>query len=386
MESRIDIENSEHTKPGRPAVYTKVYEHLRNYLLENKLPVGRQIRSMADLCKQYGTSRTVVRKAVMKLQAEGLVTVQAGKGIFVANGEVPTPNNNSGVLTVSFITPAVDDPLPAAIHSGLAETLNRYDGRLLIQSADWVISRELDIVRQLPQSGVNGAVILPTSGESLKQEIASLCDEGWPIVLVDRAFEGIDTSFVGADHCQGAELAVKYLIDLGHHRIGMIKPADSSGERERFRGYSKALLNAGIPVDDDLVVQLGLQEGGIEPRMGGLAEMKQLLSLPCPPTAVFAGNDHLALGAFWAAQQAGLKVPEDISIIGFDALGVEKMVPGGITTVSQPGKQIGVEAGKLLMERISKRTNSSPCSIRQIRMPSELVPGATTGVAPKRRN
>ena len=160
----------------------------------------------------------------------------------------------------------------------------------------------------------------------------------------------------------------------------MIKPAGSSGAEERHRGYVQALEAAGIALDENLVVQLTIAEGDKEPEMGGLDEMKQLLSLAQRPTAVFAGNDHLALGAFWAVQQAGLRVPEDISIIGFDALGVEKMVPGGITTVSQPGREIGKEAGRLLIESIARYADGSPYNIRRIHMPSELVPGATTAV------
>ena len=339
---------------------------------------------MSDLALKYAVSRAVIRKAVMKLQAEGLLTVRAGKGVYVAGKDIAVSVVNKAVQTISFVTPAIDDLLPAAVHTGLLDAIGHSGWRLIVQSAEWVISRELGIVRQLPNSGVDGAIILPTSGETLRPEIEKLCRQGWPVVLVDRIFEGIETCFVGADHCQGAELAVKYLLDLGHHRIGMIRPAGSSGDRERYRGYCRVLETAGIQLDESLVVQLQLPEGGQEPRMGGLDQMKELLSLPQPPTAVFAGNDHLALGAFWAAQQAGLKVPEDISIMGFDALGIEKMVPGGITTISQPGKEIGREAGKLLVEHISMRAGSGLCSVRQIRMPSELVLGATTAAPNKK--
>ena len=378
MARPIVAKDRKHAKPGRPAIYTRVYQELRKHLKEHNLPAGHRLPSTGDLSLKYAASRGVVRKAVMKLQAEGLVAVLAGKGIYVAGKSHSVSAERGGLLTVTFITPAIDDPLPAAIHSGLVEALGPTEARLIVQSAEWAIGRELDIVRQLPQSGADGAVILPTSGESLREEMEKLWVEGWPLVLVDRMFEGIETNFVGANHGQGATLAVRYLIGLGHRRIGMIRPAGSSGERERYRGYCRALEEAAIAPDANLVVQLQLPQGDKEPAMGGLDEMTQLLSLPRPPTAVFAGNDHLALGAFWAAQKAGLRVPEDISIMGFDALGVEKMVPGGITTVSQPGKGIGHEAGKLLAECISRRSSGNPYTIRQIRMPGELVLGATT--------
>jgi LacI family transcriptional regulator len=107
--------------------------------------------------------------------------------------------------------------------------------------------------------------------------------------------------------------------------------------------------------------------------------MKGILLLPERPTAVFAGNDHLALGAYWAVQQAGLRVPEDMSIIGFDGLGIERMVPGNITTVRQPGRQIGREAGHLLVTQMREIVaGGQPRSVHQIHLRGEIAVGVTT--------
>ena len=221
-------------------------------------------------------------------------------------------------------------------------------------------------------------VIVAQLGEQVRTEIGALSETDYPFVLVDRMFEEQRSSFVGADNIHGAMLAVDYLIDLGHRRIGMIRPLGPASD-ERYEGYRMAIRRAGISLDERLIVKMKQAGNKVEPHMGGLEEMRELLSLAEPPTAVFAGNDHLALGACWAAQQKGLIVPRDISIIGFDGLGVERNVPGGITTVAQPGETIGREAGKMLLARIREaRATGAPQSTRQIHLRCQLVPGATT--------
>jgi len=336
-----------------------------------------------ELCRQFDASRTAVRKALHRLQAEGLVTIRPGRGVFVA-GKTAIPRTRSAKsLTVSFITPAIDDPLPAAIQAGLADALSKSDIRLFVQSAEWSVSRELEIVRRLRHDDVQGAVILPTSGDAMRDEIEALQEAGWPFVLVDRTFEGIRSSSVCVDNIQGAVLAVQHLIELGHRRIGMIGHLSTSSNRDRHLGYRRALSSAGMAYDERLVAQCDQRDKDKEPRMGGMAEMEQLLAMPDPPTAVFAANDHYALGAIWAAQKAGLKVPGDLSVIGFDGLGMEQSVPGGLTTIRQPGKQIGQKAGELLALQLASATNECLYTTQALYLRAVLVPGATT--APPRK-
>jgi len=181
-------------------------------------------------------------------------------------------------------------------------------------------------------------------------------------------------------------LAVDHLIRLGHRRIGMIVPLPSTSATERYEGYVQALSKAGIALDDSLVVPLA-QPGAdreAQPKMGGLEEMQKLLAMPQRPTAVFAGNDHLALGACWAVQHAGLRMPDDISVIGFDGLGLERMVPGGITTVTQPAETIGREAGRALAEQMQHAASGGAWpAIRRAYLRAEgLLLGTTTGPVP----
>jgi len=377
---------------GRPAVYLRVYDELRKEICDGGLPEGHRLLTIAQLCKKHSLSRTAVRKAVAKLSAEGLILALPGRGLFVGSSR-RRKETGGGVSrkgrAVRFIVPGIDDPFVSAIHRGLADELSKHGLAVNVRGADWLISRERDNIRQLLSSSSSGAVILPATGQLLRDDIQTLIDNGFPSVLVDRAFEGMRCSLVASDHIHGATLAVDHLIRLGHKRIGMIVPLPSTSAQERYDGYAKALDRAGIAVDESLVVRLAQAAAGHEakPRMGGFDEMRQLLALPQRPTAVFGGNDHLALGACWAIQQAGLQTPQDISVVGFDGLGVEAMVPGGITTVRQPAETIGREAARLIIEQVQHlSTGGVPAVIRRVYLRAEgLSLGATTGPPPADR-
>ena len=373
---------------GRPVVYVRVYDELRRQICDSGLPQGHRLPTIAQLCRQHRASRTAVRKAVTKLSSEGLVTAIPGRGLFVGPGGAGGAAGNGAHTdgqAVLFIVPGINDPFVSAIHRGLAGELGKHNIDVNVRGADWLISRERDSVRQLLSNGPGGAVILPASGEVLRDDVQALIDRGFPFVLVDRAFEGMLSSFVAADHVQGATLAVDHLIRLGHKRIGMIVPLPSTSAKERYEGYARALAQAGIEADESLVVRLAqAADREARPKMGGFDEMRKLLALPQRPTAVFAGNDHLALGACWAAQQAGLRMPQEVSVIGFDGLGVERMVPGGITTVTQPAEAIGREAGRALLEQMQhSAAGGVPAVIRRVYLRAEgLILGATTGPPP----
>lgn len=374
-------------RPGRPVVYVRIYDELRRQICDGGLPEGHRLPTIAQLCQQHHASRTAVRKAVTKLSGEGLLSAVPGRGLFVGSGRVKAdPGVTARGQAVRFIVPGIDDPFVSAIHRGLAGELAKQNIDVSVRGADWLISRQRDSIRQLLSNGPGGAVILPASGGLLRDDVQALIDRSFPFVLVDRAFEGMLCSFVASDHIQGAMLAVDHLIRLGHERIGMIVPLPSTAAGERYEGYARALTRAGIGLEDSLVVPLAQPSADREaqPKMGGLDEMRKLLALPQRPTAVFAGNDHLALGACWAVQRAQLRMPEDVSVIGFDGLGLERMVPGGITTVTQPAETIGREAGRALAEQMQQSASGGvQAVVRRVYLRAEgLLLGTTTGPVP----
>ncbi|MGW2467834.1 LacI family DNA-binding transcriptional regulator [Streptomyces bauhiniae] len=188
-------------------------------------------------------------------------------------------------------------------------------------------------------------VILVLSGLDAAQQ-ALLTSRSVPFVVMDPAGDpGADVPSVGATNWQGGLAATRHLIDLGHTRIGAIGgPSRMMCARARLDGYRSALETAGLPADPALI-----REGDFHHESGHRLGL-DLLGRPDRPTAVFAGNDLQALGLYEAARELGLRVPEDVSVVGFDDLPVARWVGPPLTTVRQPLTEMAEAAARLVLE------------------------------------
>jgi len=192
--------------------------------------------------------------------------------------------------------------------------------------------------------------------------LAKLVDMNIPIVLINTVSENF--SCVDIDNVAGAYRAVERLISLGHRRIAVINGLmQGTNGLDRFKGYRDALRARDIPFDPELVAE------GDYDQASGCRAMRKLLTLPKPPTALFAANDNMAHGALMAIREANLKVPGDIAVIGFDDLHIASLSTPRLTTIRQPLYQLGKAAVGLLVERIKARTDRP----RKIIIEPELV-------------
>lgn len=204
-------------------------------------------------------------------------------------------------------------------------------------------------------------VVLPHHPESY---MGILCQRSFPCVLVDHQGIGIDTLSVGATNFEGALTATEYLINLGHRRIGFITGTMTMGcATERLRGYERALKQHGLRLDPRLVAEGDFQQ------QQGYACAHHLLSLKARPTAIFASNDVMAFGAMEAARDLGLRIPDDVSIVGFDDVPQAESVHPPLTTVRQPLREMGRAAARLLVKRI----NGAGDLVTRIQLPTSLT-------------
>ncbi|MFC6086015.1 substrate-binding domain-containing protein [Sphaerisporangium aureirubrum] len=166
-----------------------------------------------------------------------------------------------------------------------------------------------------------------------------------PLVLVDPTGEpGHEVPSVGAGNWSGGLMATRHLLELGHRRIAIITgPPHLLSARARLDGYRAALDQAGVPVDPSLVSEAEFRFED------GITRALSLLALPEPPTAIFASNDRLAMGVYQAAARLGLRVPEDISVVGFDDLTPAQWVTPPLTTVRQPLREMGMAAASMVV-------------------------------------
>ena len=228
-------------------------------------------------------------------------------------------------------------------------------------------TKEATYVSAITRGMADGLLlVLPRNPEAY---LESLRQRHFPYVLIDH--QGIDETgpAVGATNWQGAYDATQHLLGLGHRRIGFITGQVEMGcARDRLAGYRAALAAAGLPADPALV-----QEGDFF-QPDGFAGARALLALPQPPSAIFASNDVSAFGVMEAVRDAGKRLPDDMSIVGFDDIPQAAQVNPTLTTVRQPLEQMGRTAARMLLEIIGNPDRPAA----RVELPTDLIVRAST--------
>ncbi len=233
--------------------------------------------------------------------------------------------------------------------SGTAEALYEEDMRLVLCPTMHQHDREVSLLERLMHGTTDGAVIILP--EESSDELELLLNHGYRFVVIDPLLplnERIPA--VSAAHTAGADQAMKHLLSLGHTRIAAITgPSVMKATADRRRGYYAALAAAGIMPDPELEVEGTFEIGS------GISATETLLDLDEPPTAIFAFNDNMAIGAMQTARARGLRVPDDLSIVGFDDLEEAAIVTPTLTTIRQPLAEMGRIAVSLLMRLLENQ-------------------------------
>src|SRR3954454_11104238 len=254
--------------------------------------------------------------------------------------------------------------------SGAAEALYEQDMRLVLCPTMHEHDREVTLLERLMQGTTDGAVIILP--EESSDELELLLKHGYRFVVVDPLLPLNDRiPAVSAAHSAGADIAVKHLLALGHRRIAAITgPRGWIATEERLRGFHAALGAAGILAEPDLVVESPQFE--IEP---GRTAARKLLGLQEPPTAIFAFNDNIAIGALQAARERGIDVPDGLSVVGFDDVEAAEIVTPMLTTVRQPL----AEMGRMAVSLLERLIEGQRIEALHVELRTQLVVRASTG-------
>jgi LacI family transcriptional regulator len=250
---------------------------------------------------------------------------------------------------VGLLVPLVFPQYFSFILAGAAEALAEQDLRVVLSPTGHVHEREVSLLDRLMHGLTDGAlIVLP---EESSEELERFLDQGYRFVVVDPRLpldERIPS--VSAAHTSGAHLAMGHLLELGHRRIAAITgPRGWVATEDRRRGYHAALAAAGILPPPELEVASDFEIGG------GVEAAGALLDLPEPPTAIFAFNDNIAIGTIQAARARGIRVPEDLSVVGFDDIEHATIVTPALTTVRQPLAEMGRTAVSLLIRLLERQ-------------------------------
>lgn len=262
---------------------------------------------------------------------------------------------------IGLVVPDLEQSFCLHVVKGVNRAIGELDYDLLVYTGgnstdqSWPV-RERQHVSLLNGSITDGIIVVTPTAETFSTK--------YPLVAIDPHLDSTDFPAVIATNHVGALAAMEHLLSLGHRRIGFIggRPDLQSAVR-RLQGYQDSLCQANIPFDPDLV-----QIGDFTQEIGYHCAQK-LLALPARPTAIFAANDKSAIGAIEAITALGLKVPEDISVVGFDNIEEASFVNGGLTTVDQ----FITDMGRVAVEMLVNLIQNKPLENQVYRMPTKLI-------------
>jgi DNA-binding LacI/PurR family transcriptional regulator len=256
--------------------------------------------------------------------------------------------------TIGVVVTTITDPFIAEIVQAIESTAHEHGYSVILASSRSKSEREIAAVEMLGSKRVDGVIVTSSRVGALYQE--HLDRLGVPVVLVNshREQRGPYTFSINVDNRHGGCLATEHLVQLGHRRIAYVTgPVDNSDDLERQAGYRQALTEADIAFDPTLVIPGTGRAGG-----GGRA-LPALRTLSDPPTAAFCYNDMTAVGLMKAARQAGLSIPQNLAVVGFDDIPFASFVDPPLTTVAQPKRKMGQRAMEMVLALIARESSNN---------------------------
>ncbi len=271
--------------------------------------------------------------------------------------------------TIALVMADITNPFFTTVARGVEDVAGPRGFGVLFCNTDESETREVEYVSMLVQRQVDGVLLVPATSSS--RSLAILRAQNVPVVIVDRRVRSHQVDVVRGDSVAGAHALAQHLIQLGHRRIAILAGRKIvSTSVDRVTGFTRALAAAGIRQDPRLV-----RYGGYHQSEGYAMALEVLDERPAP-TAIFAANNFIAVGAMRAIREAGLHAPGDLSIVGFDDLPPDWSMDPFLTVVAQPAYTFGQRAAELLLERID---GQAPDGARELVLPGELIVRRSSG-------
>ncbi|CAM3929008.1 transcriptional regulator family protein [Lederbergia lenta] len=261
--------------------------------------------------------------------------------------------------TILVVVPNILNTVFSHIVGGIEHTASKNNFRVILGNSNKDINKEYDFLNVLKQRQVDGMILLSAQMDS--DTLNELVKE-YSVVIASEYKESVNAAMVTIDNIKSGIMATRHLLRLGHKQVAHISgPLSNYLSKDRFKGYKQAIIQQGLEVDSDLI-----KEGAFTLE-SGFDQTIALLNSNKPFSALFAANDVMAIGAIKAAKVYGVRVPEDLAVVGFDNIGFSSVFDPGITTIAQPMTEMGNKAMELLLksmkgteyrkERIMLQTN-----------------------------
>lgn len=270
--------------------------------------------------------------------------------------------------TIGVILTDIMNPILTGVAQHIERELMGHGYNIILMTTYNDPAHEAHAIDILRSRQVDGILMYPVSGKNA-EKVASLVNAGFPVVLLADWDESPRCNVISVDDSEGAFKATDHLARLGHRRIAFLNGGGIRGNEEKLRGYRRALAEAGLPFDPALIVEptgIGYSDG--------YHAARQLFEQKSPPTAVFASTDSLALGLMYWCLQHGLRVPDDVAIVGFDDIEAARFAAVPLTSVAYAVEVVASKAAARLLQLIeeAERSGSSE-SMREVIAPSLIV-------------
>ena len=317
----------------------------------------KKVNNIKELAGKLGVSVTTVSRVLNGKSEKFRISKSTRRKVLEAARKYHySPNRIARGLklekteTIGLIIPDIANPYFGSIAKTIEMEAHKSGYSIILSDSLDDINTEAELLQLLTGRKVDGIIIAPT-GKSSKH-VTEIQEQGIPVVVIDRYFPDANLPFVTTDNYTGAFLAVQHLIEMGHCRIACIQGINGiSANNERVRGYKEALQKNNLEVDEALI--LGIDFG----EKNGYIQTQKVLALTNRPTAIFALSNLISLGTLRALKEAGLTVPDDISIVSFDEQPYSAFLACPMTTVEQPREKIGRLAFDFLLKMINEGTS-----------------------------
>ena len=303
--------------------------------------------TLADIAREAGTSASTASRAI---SGRGYVSADVRARLLeVADRLGYVPNASARTLkqrtsrVVGVVVSDLGNQFYGRLAAAIEETLREADYQMVLIGDNSESAEEVAGARTFLAMRAPGVIMTPVGDEASLM----LARHGVSVVEVDRRLSTVPCDAVVIDNERGARDATAHLLATGHRRVGLlVADTNWTSDAGRLRGYRDAHEDAGIPIDDALIVRIGFHAPDAEARIGALLDQGR-------PSAIFAANNLLAEQAWRVLRERGLRLPDDISLVGFDDVPWMGMVSPGITVVAQPTEALGRRAAELLLRRLA---------------------------------
>nr|WP_269145564.1 GntR family transcriptional regulator [Cohnella fermenti] len=330
--------------------YLKLKEEIVSWIAGGRYRPGDKLPSENELSDQFGLSRQTVRQSIGELVQEGWLSREQGKGTFVSrlSGERRSAGGNR---TVGMMTTYISDYIFPSIVRGVEAALKEQGYRLLLSSTDNRKDRERESLEMMLSQGVCGLIVEPTrsaEGNPNFDAYMAMQYHDIPLLMINERYPDLDCPVVKQDDEAGGRAATDHLLSLGHRRIaGFFKTDDLQGVN-RMKGFVRAHRERGIPVDPELIVRYETEQRETLPA----SVLREWLGRPDRPSGIVCYNDQLAVALLDIVREAGLRVPEDLSMIGYDDSFLATATEIKLTSVNHPKEELGEKAAGLLISML----------------------------------